>query len=212
MAQALVGSQRRLQALFEHALDAILLADDEGGFIDANPAACRLFACTRDEVLARSVFDLSPPERHAESRAGWQAFLDNGTSAGDYELIAADRTRKTVEYHAVARVLPGVHLSILRDVTERNRLRFESEEKLRESHRQLRAVAARARARREEDRTRLARELHDQLGQSLAGLKMDVFWLRDRIGTAPADQLSGKIDSMLCLLDDTIHRVRRISA
>jgi two-component system, NarL family, sensor histidine kinase UhpB len=211
MAQALIDSQRRLQALFDNALDGILLTDDEGRCVDVNAAACRLMALERHDVVGRSVFDVVPG-LDDQSRARWRAFIERGSSAGEYVLAARDGTRKTVEYHAVAHVLPGLHLAIVRDVTERNRLRSAAEEQLRESHRQLRAVAARARARREEDRTRLARELHDQLGQSLAGLKMDVFWLRDRLNGTPPEQLQAKIDSMLFLLDDTINRVRRISA
>jgi PAS domain S-box-containing protein len=212
MAQTLVESRRRLQALFDNARDAILFADGDARFVDTNPAACSLLEYARDELLQLRLFDLLPPEEKASSEQSWAAFLEDGARAGEIDLVARNGGRRRVEYHAVAHVLPGVHLAIVRDVTDRNRLRLEAEDKLRESHRQLRAVAARARARREEDRTRLARELHDQLGQSLAGLKMDVFWLRDRLSGAAAEPVLAKFDAMLSLLDDTIYRVRRISS
>jgi len=212
MAQALVESRQRLQALWDNALDAIVLADDCGRYVDANPAACALFGFSRDEMLQQTAYDALAEEDGERRDQMWQAFRADGTAEGEVSVVDRTGSRRRVEFHAVANVLPGIHLAILRDVTDRRRLRLEAEEKLRESHRQLRAVAARARARREEDRTRLARELHDQLGQSLAGLKMDVFWVRDRIGATSTDQVLAKIDSMLFLLDDTIHRVRRISS
>jgi PAS domain S-box-containing protein len=212
MAQALVESQRRLQALFDNAIDGILFADDSGRYVEANPAACALLGYTRDEMLSLPVFDILAPEVRRWSGDAWDRFLAQGTHVGEVYTVARDGSRKRVEFKAVAHVLPGVHLAIVRDVTARNRQRLDAEAQLRESHRQLRAVAARARARREEDRTRLARELHDQLGQSLAGLKMDVFWLRDRVGAAGSEPVLAKIDSMLYLLNDTIYRVRRISS
>jgi len=198
--------------LFETTPDAIVFANDRGQCVDANPAACRLLAAELDDILNMHVFDLFPPTDRSRISARWRTLIETGTLAVEADLIAQDGVRKPTELRAVARILPNVHVAIFRDVTDRNRRQREVEEQLRASHRQVRAVAARARARREEDRTRLARELHDQLGQSLAGLKMDVFWLRDRLGPAPSEQIAAKITSMLRLLDDTIHRVRCISS
>jgi signal transduction histidine kinase len=74
-----------------------------------------------------------------------------------------------------------------------------------------RAFAARIHAVREEERTRIARDIHDELGQALTGLRMDLSWLEKRLPeelTAPA----GKIRSMFRLIDDTIQSVRRIAS
>jgi signal transduction histidine kinase len=85
-----------------------------------------------------------------------------------------------------------------------------AEEHLRESEVQLRALAARLISIREEERTRIAREIHDELGQVLTGLKMDVMWLTKRLaGTGKA--LVEKTESMCSLIDSTIHLIRRIS-
>lgn len=80
---------------------------------------------------------------------------------------------------------------------------------------QLRALSARAEEVREEERTGIAREIHDDLGQSLTALKMDLAWLARRISgesSAPGMTLLGKIASMSQMTDDVIDRVRRISA
>jgi signal transduction histidine kinase len=84
------------------------------------------------------------------------------------------------------------------------------EERLRESEENLRALATHLQSVREEEQTRIAREIHDELGQSLTGLKMDLGWLAKRL---PAGQkgLANKVEAMSSLIDDTIHSVRRIA-
>ena len=84
------------------------------------------------------------------------------------------------------------------------------EEQLRESEENLRALATHLQSVREEERTRIAREIHDELGQALTGLKMDLTWLLARM-TASQKPLVNKAKSMSRLIDDTIHSVRRIA-
>jgi PAS domain S-box-containing protein len=211
--EALFHSCRRLQALFDYALDAIFLANDAGEYVDANQAACTLLGHTQDQILRMRAWEMRTNETVAERQDAWRAFLKAGTLSGEYRLHAGDGTPRDVEFRAVANVLPGLHLSIMRDVTERNHARRETEARLRESHEQLRRFSARTRARREEDRTRLARELHDQLGQALAGIKIDLHWIGLHTGAdREPGSVGAKVDATMRLVDDTIWRVRRLSS
>ncbi|MGH7832330.1 MAG: GAF domain-containing protein, partial [Candidatus Binatia bacterium] len=81
---------------------------------------------------------------------------------------------------------------------------------LRASREQLRQFAAHLQSVREEERTEIAREIHDELGQALTGLKLDLFWLRRKL---PQEQalLIDKIDCMARVLDQTIQGVREIA-
>src|SRR5262249_36525861 len=124
--EALFHSRRRLQALFDNALDAILLANDAGEYVEANPAACALLRCNRDEVLALHVWDVPADGSVSHTRDGWQAFLKEGRMSGGYCLRACDGTLRDVEFRSVANVLPGLHLAILRDVTTENAMRREA--------------------------------------------------------------------------------------
>jgi signal transduction histidine kinase len=88
-----------------------------------------------------------------------------------------------------------------------------AQSQLRDSGEQLRALSTHLESIREEERTRIAREIHDELGQALTGLKMDVSWLRDRLqrGDLDTDILSQKTEAMSQLIDTTVQSVRRIA-
>ena len=84
-----------------------------------------------------------------------------------------------------------------------------AQERLKRSHDQLRALTGHLQFVREEERTRIAREVHDELGQALTGLKLDLSWLSGRITGDRALQRRAK--AMSALIDETIHAVRRIA-
>jgi signal transduction histidine kinase len=90
------------------------------------------------------------------------------------------------------------------------RERQAAEAQLRESEVQLRALAARLISIREEERARIAREIHDELGQVLTGLKMDVTWLARQLAGSER-QFVEKAEAMCRLVDSTMHLIRRIS-
>jgi PAS domain S-box-containing protein len=94
---------------------------------------------------------------------------------------------------------------MIRDISEQKR----AERLLRSSGDQLREFAARLEAVREEERTRVAREIHDELGQALTVLKLDLSWLESKIAKGVA---RNKMRSVLKHVDETIESVRRISA
>jgi signal transduction histidine kinase len=96
---------------------------------------------------------------------------------------------------------------ISRDITERNKI----EEELRTSQEQLRNLSCHLQAVREEERTRIAREIHDELGQVLATLAMETALLESELPTDRSD-LHRKASSMGGLIDSTIKTVQRVSA
>ncbi len=91
-----------------------------------------------------------------------------------------------------------------REITERR----QAEQQVRESEERLRALASHIITVREQERAHIAREIHDELGQVLTGLKMDIVWLSKRIEDST---LLGKAQSMCQTVDDTIRTVRKIA-
>lgn len=117
---------------------------------------------------------------------------------------ASDYVLKNTLTHLV----PAVHRT-LREAAERAD-RKHAEERLRDSHEQLRALSVYLQYVREEERTRIAREVHDELGQQLTKFKMDLAWLGGRLPRALRPLLD-KIHDMSAHVDSTIQSVRRIA-
>ncbi len=108
----------------------------------------------------------------------------------------------------LARLIPAVTRA-LREAQARSAHR-RAEEELRESHEQLRALSIYLQTVREEERTRIAREVHDELGQALTGCKLDLSWIASKL---PKDQkaLLAKTKALTGHIDSTIQMVRRIA-
>ncbi|OKH47710.1 diguanylate cyclase domain-containing protein [Phormidium tenue] len=111
------------KSIFDAALDAMLIVDDAGYYLAANPAACALLELPEAALIGRRVADFLP--LGTEFEPIWQNFLATGQMRGEQQLRLDSGTVKTVEFAATAHVQPNHHLSILRDVSDRKR--FEAE-------------------------------------------------------------------------------------
>lgn len=135
--------EHRLQALFENVHDAIVVADDQGRYVDANPAACALFGYSREELLRQRVEDLAPVEKTGPAQSGNPEPPAASQHFHERVIHRRDQTSVWAESRSVAHFLPGLHLSVMRDITERKEAEAErekAEEALRESERRLRQV------------------------------------------------------------------------
>ncbi|HWA25826.1 MAG TPA: histidine kinase [Lacunisphaera sp.] len=110
--------------------------------------------------------------------------------------------------NSLPHLVPAVHRALRESESRAERRR--AEERLRESHEQLRALSVYLQYVREEERTRIAREVHDELGQALTGLKLDLAWLAGRLPRSQRPLLE-KIETMSGHVDETIQSVRRIA-
>ena len=133
-------SPQLLHAVLEGSLDAMLLSDDEGRYVDANTAACRLFGMSRDELLRRKVTDFQSSDTREPGEI-WRHFLDVGRLEGQTVMTRPDGGRRILEVKGTANVAPGLHLSVLRDLTER----VEAEERLRDNQTVLESAQVLAR-------------------------------------------------------------------
>ncbi len=116
------ANEGKWRAVFEHALDAILIADDRRRFVDANAAACELFNAPRSRIVGSPISEfMSRSEENAgpESPSNWASFLSNGCQSGECVILRADGTRRFADLRARANFQPGLHLCIVRDTTER---------------------------------------------------------------------------------------------
>ena len=120
--RALQQSQERLQALFDNTQDAIFLADESGRYVDANPAASMITGYSRDEIVGKKVGDFGPPRLRERGRQLLQEVVRMGRLTGEYTVVRKDGTEIETEFRAVANFQPGLHLSVIRDITEPKRV------------------------------------------------------------------------------------------
>lgn len=105
------------RAAFEHAPDAILLADDERHCLAGNRAARALLGVSRTALLKQRIDDFTPADQRAELDAAWKTLLEVGELEGRLGILGAAGPR-TMAFHSRAHVLPGRHLAVLRHVDE----------------------------------------------------------------------------------------------
>ena len=134
-AGVLDATEREFQSIFDSALDAILILDDQGLCLEANPAALALLGTVRNELVGRSIRKFHPPLDDFENE--WKRFLDSKIEQGEAELIRQDGVKVFVEYTAKANYLPGRHVAVLRDIT----IRKQVEAALRESGERFQQMA-----------------------------------------------------------------------
>ncbi len=126
---------REFKSIFQNALDGILILDNQGTCIEANPAAFAILGVDRDFLIGHSMAEfLSKPQDFAEQ---WAVFLQKQYQHGCAELIRGDGSPLFVDYTAAADYIPGSHLVILCDVTQR----MNAERSLKESENRFQMMA-----------------------------------------------------------------------
>lgn len=216
MRTALDASQARLAAIVDSAMDAIVTVDEHQHIVLFNRAAEQVFHCRREEVLGSSL-DRFLPQRFRGRHGGHiEQFGHTGVTSrrmGDTTTLWAVRADNGEEFPieaSISQAIDGVHhfyTVILRDIT----VRKQHEDELNKRQGELRRLSAQVLEAREEEKTRIARELHDELGQLLTALKMDLSVIREHPAVKNSD-LDAKAQKMRTTLDQTVTSVRRIAA
>jgi len=215
-AQLAHESEAQLSAIVESAMDAIITVDSAQRVVLFNRAAEQVVRCRKEDALGGTLERFLPVRYRAAHRGHIRAFGDTGITSrrmGDNTTLTAIRADGSEEFPIEASIsqteIGGRHYYtvILRDITARK----QAEDKLRLQQDELRALSAQVFEAREEEKTLIARELHDELGQLLTAMKMDLSWLRERL-PALDPALAQKALQMNQVLDQTVGSVRRIAA
>jgi PAS domain S-box-containing protein len=117
----------QFRAVFDGALDAMVIADDEGRYVEVNAAACGLYGLSRSALLGHWIGDFAAPGLDVAST--WASFRREGRAKGEFRIVRPDGRVRELELAASADFLPGSHLAVFRDVTQRRQL----EEQLRQA-------------------------------------------------------------------------------
>ena len=214
LADELGVAHDRYRHTIESVMDAIIAVDEKQNIILFNPSAERMFGLKAENVIGQPLLMLLPERFRETHHSDVQKFKksDVGSRAMGPQLgivgLRSDGTEFPIDSTISQTMINGQRqlTAVLRDVTEHRR----AETELREMNHQLRGLSKSLESIREQERTRIARELHDDLGQQLTGLKLELSWLSGRIkeGHLPPEE---RITEMKQQLDGAISSVRRIS-
>ena len=209
-------NEARMMGIIRSSMEAIIIVDERQNIVVFNPMAEQVFGCTAMEAVGTSLSRFIPErfraghERHVEQfgvtgvsdrQMGRQRVLYGLRSNGEEFPIEA----------SISQIRDGdgkLYTVMLRDITER----VKAENAQRQSREELRELSANLQNVREEEKTRIARELHDDLGQQLTALKMDISSVELAIETTAQPQLLQQLREMRRLIDATVASVRRIAA
>ena len=183
----------------------------EAAIVFVNDEYCNMLGYSREELLRMSEWDLIAPAELSVIRDRYWRRQRGENVIGFYEttLVRKDGSLLPIATSVSTMIYKGQvsSVSYFRDITEQKRVN----EQLGRSYEQLRQLSAHLQSVREEEGKRIAREVHDNVGQILTALKMDLSWLSRRL---PEDQpaLLEKAKSISKLTDTAIQAVRKVSA
>lgn len=211
---SLTQAEQRFIAVTRSPVEAIISVDTERNVADWNRGAVRIFGYKPGEIAGRPVTDLAPPHLrkryHDEVRVLLRSHGDDITN----QVIEMEGLRKSGEtFPARISLLPWnlqghlVFDAIIRDISDQ----VNAELALTRQSYRLRRLAARIQETREEERARLSREVHDRLGQSLTGLRMDIAMI-ERTASVLDPEVRKRLQAMKCSIDDTVGMVRKIAS
>lgn len=205
------SSERKYKLLFESNPQPMWMFDLPAyNIIDVNDAAAKQYGYTREEFLSLRAVDL----RQAEDVEKFMKYLNPNFREGVYYAGAWRHKKKNGDIiyvdilsHDILYEEKPVRLILANNITDK----YIAEEKLKESYEAIRELTGHIQNIREEERSHIAREIHDELGQQLTVLKMDVSWLNKKVGQGDT-VVAGKLKSLAEMIDGTVKTVRRISS
>lgn len=207
-----IEQQLELQSIIlQNVHDSIIVTDPDGHVRYWSKGSEGVFGYTAGEMLGQSIAILYPDSEDARQNLpdDLRRALSGSDASGEWRRRRKDGSIVWIDSkRVVLRNADGAAIGVLavaRDVNERKRV----SEELQASHEQLRELARRLRSVREQERAVMARQIHDELGQALSALHLDVAWLRARL--ADDAVLEDKARSMAALIETSIGRVRTLA-
>jgi len=207
-------SESKFKMLFNNANDAVFVTQlsqekSYGDFIEVNEVACTTLGYTKEEFLQLSPSAIVSQKNIFDFNLNMERLLKEGHVI--YDLVHKAKDKKLIPVEINSHLFfynekPTV-LSIARDITERK----QAEEKLKRTSKLLRELATHLQSVREEERTMIAQEIHDELGQVLTALKIQVSLLANKLNKNQ-EPLKEKIKSLSNMIDASVESVQKISS
>jgi len=201
---SLKKSEEKYRNYIDYAPDGVFVTDEIGHFLEVNDAVCRITGYSKNELLQMSVLEMLSEASQEEIKMQFRNSPNSGILKADLSFVHKERSNRWWSINAVVLDENRI-LAFTKDITSRKKM----EEDLKSSLDQLQQLSKYMEKARENERKTIARELHDDLGQALTAVKMDLGIIKQRV----ADQeLILRISKASDLVGETIKTVQRLTS
>ncbi len=204
-------SEEKYRSIVEDQTEFICRWRSDGTITFVNEVICRYLGIPCDELIGSTCERFLPSEEYEElkkriailNKENPVAFMEHKVITPDGKIRWQQWSNRAIfdEQGWVVELQSVGH-----DITERKRV----EEELRSSHEQLRALSARLSQAEESERKRIARELHDQVGQNLTALGINLNMLRAQLSDVLTREIDSRLNDSLNLLEETVAKIRDV--
>lgn len=209
-------NEARMMAIIRSSMEAIITIDEQQRVVIFNPMAEQVFGCSAMDAIGAPLARFIPERFRAAHAKHVEQFGVTGVSdrqMGKQRVLSGLRANGE-EFPleaSISQIRDGdtrLYTVMLRDITER----VKAERAQRQAREELRELSANLQKIREDEKTRIARELHDDLGQQLTALKMDISSVEQALDPSASTPVREQLQGMRRLIDATVASVRRIAA
>jgi len=197
-------SEEKYRNYIDHAPDGVFVMDENGHFLEVNDAICRITGYSKNELLQMSVLDMLLEESKEEIKIQFINSPKSGSLKADLAFKHKKGSNRWWSINAVVMDEKRL-LAFTKDITTRKKM----EEDLKSSLNQLQQLSKYMEKARESERKTIARELHDDLGQALTAVKMDLGIIKQ--GVTDQDRIL-RISKASDLVGETITTVQRLTS
>jgi len=208
--EALKESENLYRTIFETTGTAIVIDDEDTKILLANIEYEKLTGHSKEDLEGKKSWTEFVVKDDLDSILEYHRLrrIDPEAAPRNYEFRLIDRNGSVKYIFATVSLIPGTKKSLgsLLDITKRK----QAEENLKISHEQLRALSKRLSQAEEKERKRIARELHDQVGQNLTALGINLNMLRVRLSDILTREIDSRLNDSLNLLEETVAKIRDV--
>jgi len=203
-------SELRYRSLFQESRDTVVITTRDGKFIDMNQSTIDQLGYTREELMEMEIRMIYA---HPEDRDRFQEVIEREGFVRDYEVKFRKKDGAELDCLFTATIRRGHdgtvlgYQGIIRDITDRKK----ADEALRESEKQLRYLSSQLLSAQESERKRIARELHDGIGQSLSAIKFSVENTLKQTEKETVRPGVKSLEAVIPMIQASIEEVRRIA-
>lgn len=207
-------NEKKFKMLFNSTNDAVFVTElsrnkTYGDFIEVNDIACKRLGYSKEEFLNLSPSAIISPKYMDVYNSNTDKLIKDGFAI--YDIVHRAKDKKLIHVEVNSRLFlfneRTMVISTARDITGRKR----AEENLKRSNKLLRELAIHLQSVREEERGMIAREIHDELGQVLTVLKIQVSLLANKLNEEK-EAVKGRIYLLEDMIDKSVESVQKISS